>query len=135
MVLPFTFHRYCLWHILNKFSEKINVMVHNDEYHMLVNIIKHSESPEFEERWAGLMENRDFADNEWLCSMYAIHSQWVPAYANHIFSAGMSSSQRSNANTETRDEDENIGTQFDGRDDGTFTSQASSHYDVVNWFL
>ncbi|KAL2486685.1 Protein FAR1-RELATED SEQUENCE [Abeliophyllum distichum] len=35
MVLPFTFHRYCVWHILNKFSEKINVMVYNDEYHML----------------------------------------------------------------------------------------------------
>ncbi|KAL2527812.1 Protein FAR1-RELATED SEQUENCE 5 [Abeliophyllum distichum] len=41
------------------------------------------------------MENRDFADNEWLCSMYAIHSRWVPAYVNHIFSAGMSSSQSS----------------------------------------
>ncbi|KAL2493150.1 Protein FAR1-RELATED SEQUENCE 5 [Abeliophyllum distichum] len=96
MVLPFTFHRYCLWHILNKFSEKINVMVYNDEYHMLVNIIKHSESSdEFEERWAGLMENRDFANNEWLCGMYAIRSRWVPAYVNHIFSAGMSSSQRS----------------------------------------
>ncbi|KAL2527718.1 Protein FAR-RED IMPAIRED RESPONSE 1 [Abeliophyllum distichum] len=96
MVLPFTFHRYCLWHILNKFSEKINVMVHNDEYHMLVNIIKHSESSdEFEERWASIMENRDFADNEWLCSMYAIRSRWVPAYVNHVFSAGMSSSQRS----------------------------------------
>ncbi|KAL2491403.1 Protein FAR1-RELATED SEQUENCE 5 [Abeliophyllum distichum] len=96
MVLPFTFHRYCLWHILNKFSKKINVMVHNDEYHMLVNIIKHFESPdEFEEHWAGIMENRDFANNEWLCSMYAIRSRWVLAYVNHIFSTGMSSSQRS----------------------------------------
>ncbi|KAL2523512.1 Protein FAR1-RELATED SEQUENCE [Abeliophyllum distichum] len=291
MVLPFTFHRYCLWHILNRFSEKINVIVHNDDYHMLVNIIKYSKSPdEFEECWAGLMENRDFADNEWLCSMYAIRSRWVPAYVNHIFSARMSSSQRSesshsffksflrkkqvlllpekyilrrwtknaklscsheptsglstddssrtslmarhdllahkaslivddasltasrstflmgkfeclhllvkeiddgdnigsmrhnsttrekrhtihdpsadpratscyvsffwylwkprglfnhvdeaenrsNADTKIWGEDENVGTQFDGRDDGTFTSQASSHYDVVNWFL
>ncbi|KAL2491144.1 Protein FAR1-RELATED SEQUENCE [Abeliophyllum distichum] len=42
---------------------------------------------------------------------------------------------RSNADTNTRGEDENVGTQFDGRDDGTFTSQASSHYDAVNWFL
>ncbi|KAL2525863.1 Protein FAR1-RELATED SEQUENCE 5 [Abeliophyllum distichum] len=96
MVLPFTFHWYCLWHILNKFSEKINVMVYNDEYHMLVNIIKHSESSdEFEERWACLMENKDFANNEWLCGMYDIRSRWVPAYVNHIFSAGMSSIQRS----------------------------------------
>ncbi|KAL2453217.1 Protein FAR1-RELATED SEQUENCE 5 [Abeliophyllum distichum] len=99
MVLPFTFHRYCIWHILNKFSEKINVMVYNDEYHMLVNIIKNSESPdEFESRWAAVMENEAFANNEWLGNMFAIRSRWVPAYVNHIFSAGMSSSQRSESN-------------------------------------
>ncbi|KAL2526724.1 Protein FAR1-RELATED SEQUENCE 5 [Abeliophyllum distichum] len=99
MVLPFTFHRYCIWHILNKFSEKINVMVYNDEYHMLVNIIKNSESPdEFESRWAAVMENEAFANNEWLCNMFSIRSRWVPAYVNHIFSAGMSSSQRSESN-------------------------------------
>ncbi|KAL2475557.1 Protein FAR1-RELATED SEQUENCE 5 [Abeliophyllum distichum] len=99
MVLPFTFHRYCIWHILNKFSEKINVMVYNDEYHMLVNIIKNSESPdEFESRWTAVMENEAFANNEWLCNMFAIRSRWVPAYVNHIFSAGISSSQRSESN-------------------------------------
>ncbi|KAL2512891.1 Protein FAR1-RELATED SEQUENCE 5 [Abeliophyllum distichum] len=275
MVMPFTFHRYCLWHILNKFSEKINVMVFNDEYHMLVNVIKNSESPdEFEEHWAAIMENREFAENEWLCSMYVICSRWIPSYVNHIFSAGMSSSQRSESghsffkscrsfefngypcrhmisclrkkqvlllpekyivgrwtknakinscnyrdtglstnessstslmgrhgllahkasfivdegalilmgefeslhlrvkeiddggnigsmrhNTtnrtdsfpihdpsavrakgpttdmDTQGEDSNVGTQYDGRDDGTFPSQASSHYDVVNWFI
>ncbi|KAL2511988.1 Protein FAR1-RELATED SEQUENCE [Abeliophyllum distichum] len=99
MVLPFTFHRYCIWHILNKFSEKINVMVYNDEYHMLVNIIKNSESPdEFEPRWTAVMENEALANNEWLCNMFAIRSRWVPAYVNHIFSAGMSNSQRSESN-------------------------------------
>ncbi|KAL2486248.1 Protein FAR1-RELATED SEQUENCE 5 [Abeliophyllum distichum] len=96
MVLPFTFQRYCLWHILNKFSDKMNVMMYNEEYHMLVNIIKQSESPEeFEERWAAIMENKVLVDNEWLCTMYDIRSRWVPAYLKHIFSAGMSSSQRS----------------------------------------
>ncbi|KAL2542284.1 Protein FAR-RED IMPAIRED RESPONSE 1 [Abeliophyllum distichum] len=99
MVLPFTFHRYCIWHILNKFSEKINVIVYNDEYHMLVNIIKNSESPdEFESHWTTVMENEAFANNEWLCNMFAIRSRWVPVYVNHIFSAGMSSSQRSESN-------------------------------------
>ncbi|KAL2475805.1 Protein FAR-RED IMPAIRED RESPONSE 1 [Abeliophyllum distichum] len=33
--------------------------------------------------------------NEWLHSMYDIRARWVPAYVKHIFSAGMSSSQRS----------------------------------------
>ncbi|KAL2461525.1 Protein FAR1-RELATED SEQUENCE 5 [Abeliophyllum distichum] len=97
MVLPLTFHRYCMWHILNKFSEKMNVMVHNEEYHMLVNIIKNSESPdEFEARWSAIMESTtDLGCNEWLCSMYDLRFRWVPAYVKHIFSAGMSSSQRS----------------------------------------
>ncbi|KAL2486261.1 Protein FAR1-RELATED SEQUENCE 5 [Abeliophyllum distichum] len=74
----------------------MNVMVYNEEYHMLVNIIKQSESPEeFEERWAAIMENTVLVDNEWLCTMYDIRSRWVPAYLKHIFSAEMSSSQRS----------------------------------------
>ncbi|KAK1565578.1 hypothetical protein Q3G72_030022 [Acer saccharum] len=30
-----TFHRYCIWHILNKFSEKLNVVVYVDHYNDL----------------------------------------------------------------------------------------------------
>ncbi|KAL2485890.1 Protein FAR1-RELATED SEQUENCE 5 [Abeliophyllum distichum] len=33
--------------------------------------------------------------HEWLQTMYDIRSRWVPAYVKHIFSVGMSSSQRS----------------------------------------
>ncbi|KAL2499549.1 Protein FAR-RED IMPAIRED RESPONSE 1 [Abeliophyllum distichum] len=94
MVLPLTFHMYCICHILNKFSEKINVMVHNEEYHTLVNVIKHSESQdEFEGRWSEIMEASSLGSNEWLCSMFDLRSRWIPAYVKHIFSAGMSSSQ------------------------------------------
>ncbi|KAL2481035.1 Protein FAR1-RELATED SEQUENCE 5 [Abeliophyllum distichum] len=96
MVMPSTFHRFCLWHILNKFSEKMNVMVYNEQYHMLVNIIKNSESSfEFEERWSAIMVSTSLDCNEWLTSMYELRARWVPAYVKHIFSAGMSSSQRS----------------------------------------
>ncbi|KAL2487098.1 Protein FAR1-RELATED SEQUENCE 5 [Abeliophyllum distichum] len=52
IVLPSTLHRFCIWHILNKFSEKMNVVLYNDQYHRLVHIIKQSESPaEFEQQW------------------------------------------------------------------------------------
>ncbi|KAL2533475.1 Protein FAR1-RELATED SEQUENCE [Abeliophyllum distichum] len=95
MVMPSTFNRFCLWHILNKFSEKMNVMVYNEQYHMLVNIIKNSESSfEFEERWSAIMVSTSLDCNEWLTSMYELRTRWVPAYVKHIFSAGMSSSQR-----------------------------------------
>ncbi|KAL2465993.1 Protein FAR1-RELATED SEQUENCE 5 [Abeliophyllum distichum] len=96
IVMPSTFHRFCIWHILNKFSEKINAMVYNKQYHLLVRIIKNSEFPaEFEERWHEAMSHTGLHCNEWLQTMYDIHSRWVPAYVKHIFSAGMSSSQRS----------------------------------------
>ncbi|KAL2539725.1 Protein FAR1-RELATED SEQUENCE 3 [Abeliophyllum distichum] len=59
IVLPSTLHRFCMWHILNKFSEKMNVVLYNDQYHRLVHIIKKSESPaEFEQQWIGVMETR-----------------------------------------------------------------------------
>ncbi|KAL2493432.1 Protein FAR1-RELATED SEQUENCE 5 [Abeliophyllum distichum] len=74
----------------------MNVMVYNEQYHMLVNIIKNSESPdEFESRWSVIMDSTNLSSNEWLCGMYELRSRWVPAYVKHIFSAGMSSSQRS----------------------------------------
>ncbi|KAL2469924.1 Protein FAR1-RELATED SEQUENCE 5 [Abeliophyllum distichum] len=93
--MSLTFQRYCIWHILNKFSEKINAMVYNEQYHMLVNIIKNSETPvEFKERWNDALVNTGLHYNEWLQSMYDIWGRWVPSYVKHIFSAGMSSSQR-----------------------------------------
>ncbi|KAL2517450.1 Protein FAR1-RELATED SEQUENCE [Abeliophyllum distichum] len=56
----------------------MNVMVHNEEYHMLVNIIKHSESPvEFEGRWCAIMESTNLGCNEWLCTMYELRSRWA----------------------------------------------------------
>ncbi|KAL2475391.1 Protein FAR1-RELATED SEQUENCE [Abeliophyllum distichum] len=71
-------------------------MLYNEQYHKLVHIIKDSETPdEFEGRWNKAMEFTNLGCNEWLRSMYDIRSRWVPAYVNHIFSAGMSSSQRS----------------------------------------
>ncbi|KAL2539729.1 Protein FAR1-RELATED SEQUENCE 5 [Abeliophyllum distichum] len=96
IVLPSTLHRFCMWHILNKFSEKMNVVLYNDQYHRLVHIIKKSESPtEFEQQWIEVMETTELGNNEWLSSLFEIRSRWVPAYVKHVFAAGMSSSQRS----------------------------------------
>ncbi|KAG6430838.1 hypothetical protein SASPL_108911 [Salvia splendens] len=51
-VLPETVHRYCLWHILNKFPEKISPVTFRDHYQSIRNVIKNSTSPEeFENGW------------------------------------------------------------------------------------
>ncbi|XP_052197171.1 protein FAR1-RELATED SEQUENCE 5-like [Diospyros lotus] len=91
MLLPFTLHRFCLWHILNKFSEKFNAMLYNEQYHRLVNIIKQSKSPEkFEQRWIEIMKTTNLGSNKWLINMYEIRNscteymvdiRWYPSVA------------------------------------------------------
>ncbi|XP_073022750.1 protein FAR1-RELATED SEQUENCE 5-like [Primulina eburnea] len=41
------------------------------------------------------MNCADLVENDWLSLMYELRHKWVPAYFNLVFSAGMSSSQRS----------------------------------------
>ncbi|XP_060670990.1 protein FAR1-RELATED SEQUENCE 5-like [Ziziphus jujuba] len=94
-VLPSTCHRYCIWHILNKFSEKINTLVYRDNYHWFKNIIFNSETIEkFESSWVKLLKHTNLEDNTWLRQLYEICNKWVLVYFNYIFNVGMLSSQR-----------------------------------------
>ncbi|KAF7139329.1 hypothetical protein RHSIM_Rhsim07G0159000 [Rhododendron simsii] len=93
--LPNTFHRYCIWHIVNKFSQKIDALSYKQHYDDFKKCIWNSESPqEFEIRWAEVVQKAKLSDNEWLKAMYDIRDRWIPAYTKHIFSAHMTSSQR-----------------------------------------
>ncbi|XP_061993349.1 protein FAR1-RELATED SEQUENCE 5-like [Rosa rugosa] len=93
--LPQTFHRYCSWHILNKFSEKLDAIKYRDYYQDFHSCIWNSSSrEEFDSRWIEITEKSGLSDNKWLESIYEIRSSWIPAHVNHVFSAGMSSSQR-----------------------------------------
>ncbi|KAF7150404.1 hypothetical protein RHSIM_Rhsim02G0163500 [Rhododendron simsii] len=46
IALPNTHHRYCMWHITNKFSEKISALSYKEYYEELKNCIWNSETPE-----------------------------------------------------------------------------------------
>ncbi|XP_048326658.2 protein FAR1-RELATED SEQUENCE 5-like [Ziziphus jujuba] len=93
--LPNTFHRYCSWHILEKFSIQIDAITYRDFYKDFQKCIWESECPEeFERKWVTIIDKANLCDNNWLKSIFEICSRWVPAYVNHIFSARMSSSQR-----------------------------------------
>ncbi|XP_075483575.1 protein FAR1-RELATED SEQUENCE 5-like [Primulina tabacum] len=95
-VFPKTIHRYCLWHILNKFPDKLNPVTFRDHYQSIKNVIVHSTtSIKFERSWEEVMNCANLVENDWLSLMYELRHKWVPAYFNHVFSAGMSSSQRS----------------------------------------
>ncbi|XP_062007189.1 protein FAR1-RELATED SEQUENCE 5-like [Rosa rugosa] len=93
--LPQTFHRYCSWHILNKFSKKLDAIKYRDSYQDFHSYIWNSSSrEEFDSRWIEIIEKSGLSDNKWLELIYEIRSSWIPAYVNHVFLAGMSSSQR-----------------------------------------
>ncbi|XP_074561432.1 protein FAR1-RELATED SEQUENCE 5-like [Curcuma longa] len=95
-VFPQTMHRYCLWHILNKFSEKLNPLIFRDYYQSIKNVIGNSTTPdEFEKSWEEVIKCADLEKNDWLSLMYELRHKWVPAYFSNVFCAGMSSSQRS----------------------------------------
>ncbi|KAH7663176.1 FHY3/FAR1 family protein [Dioscorea alata] len=93
--LPRTTHRLCIWHIMNKFPEKISGqgwLQYSDEFKKC---IWNSETAvEFEARWVDLVQKSNLTNNQWLKDMYTIREKWIPAYTKHIFAAHMSSSQR-----------------------------------------
>ncbi|XP_015880033.3 protein FAR-RED IMPAIRED RESPONSE 1-like [Ziziphus jujuba] len=93
--LPNTFHRYCSWHIIEKFSTYLNAITYRDFYKDFQQCIWESECPmEFERKWATIVEKASLYNNDWLRSIFEMRNRWVPANVNHIFLAGMSSNQR-----------------------------------------
>ncbi|KAI8538412.1 hypothetical protein RHMOL_Rhmol09G0101000 [Rhododendron molle] len=93
--LPKTFHRYCIWHIVSKFFEKIGALAYKEHYEEFKKCIWNSESPEeFNATWEYIVGKTNLSTHQWLQSTYEICGRWVPAYTKHIFSTHMTSSQR-----------------------------------------
>ncbi|XP_021737168.1 protein FAR1-RELATED SEQUENCE 5-like [Chenopodium quinoa] len=95
-VMPCTRHRWCLWHILTKFSQKLGkyetyelfkVELHNVIYDSLTD-------DEFEKEWAAAIAKYQLEEDPWLAGLYAERKMWAPAYMRHIFWVGMKTTQR-----------------------------------------
>ncbi|KAG6390848.1 hypothetical protein SASPL_148593 [Salvia splendens] len=87
-VLPETVHRYCLWHILNKFPEKISPVIFRDHYQRIRNVIKNSTSPEeFENGWKEVIRCANLEQNSWILLMYGMRHKHMLAFfrVNQIF--------------------------------------------------
>lgn len=96
-VFPESHHRFCLWHILERVSEKLNHFckanltfvdkLHDCVYNSLT-------VDEFEMRWDQLIKDFKLGEHTWLQTLYEDRQQWVPAYLKDTFFAGMSTSQQ-----------------------------------------
>ncbi|XP_021726223.1 protein FAR1-RELATED SEQUENCE 5-like [Chenopodium quinoa] len=95
-VMPCTHHRWCLWHILTKFSQKLGkyetyelfkVELHNVIYDSLTD-------DEFEKEWVAVIAKYQLEEDPWLAGLYAESKMWAPAYMRPFFWEGMKTTQR-----------------------------------------
>ncbi|XP_021736782.1 protein FAR1-RELATED SEQUENCE 8-like [Chenopodium quinoa] len=95
-VMPNTRHRWCIWHILKKFPEKLGKCeLYNDFKNPLKNVIYDSLTiDEFQTRWCEAMKLYKLEDNEWLQELFVERHMWVPAFMKEYFWAGMKTTQR-----------------------------------------
>ncbi|XP_021834564.1 protein FAR-RED IMPAIRED RESPONSE 1-like [Prunus avium] len=49
---------------------------------------------EFDAKWDEIVTSNGLKDHPWLSLIHALRENWVPSYVKHVFSVGMSSSQR-----------------------------------------
>ncbi|XP_058783612.1 protein FAR1-RELATED SEQUENCE 5-like [Vicia villosa] len=85
-------HRFCMWHILKKLSEKVGASLNGnvDFNSRFMSCVWNSDSSkEFESRWKTIINEFGLEENGWLCQMYDIRNMWIPAYFNDIFLGGI----------------------------------------------
>jgi len=97
LVFPTTIHRWCLWHIMNKISEKLSRYV---EYKKIKCAMKEMvydtiTPTEFEEKWWSFVNKFELEHDDWLSGLYKERHRWVPIMLKKYFWAGMSTTQRS----------------------------------------
>ncbi|XP_073137648.1 protein FAR1-RELATED SEQUENCE 5-like [Henckelia pumila] len=75
-VFPQTVHRYCLWHILNKFPDKIDPVTIRDHYQSIKNVIANSTTPdEFEKSWIEVIKRTNLEKIDWLSLISVVHTR------------------------------------------------------------
>ncbi|XP_021762899.1 protein FAR1-RELATED SEQUENCE 5-like [Chenopodium quinoa] len=85
-------HRFCMWHILKKVSEKVGGSLNSNEdfQDKFKSCVWQSETPEeFEHSWTQVVNEFELTKNEWFSSMYEIRHSWIPAYFKDLFLAGL----------------------------------------------
>ncbi|XP_074336578.1 protein FAR1-RELATED SEQUENCE 5-like [Apium graveolens] len=97
-ILPDTKHILCSWHISNKFPEKLSTLyTQYSEFKGDFNdcLYKSLSPTEFVGKWEVLVDKYGLEDHVCLNDMYAIKDKWIRAYTKQHFSAGMTTTSRS----------------------------------------
>lgn len=93
-VLNKSTHRFCMWHILKKVSEKVGVKLFTNPsfQNRFQSCVWESETPEeFEGKRTAIIRDFELDGVEWLTFMYGMRDNWIPAYFMDTFLARMRS--------------------------------------------
>ncbi|XP_019199637.1 PREDICTED: protein FAR-RED IMPAIRED RESPONSE 1-like [Ipomoea nil] len=86
-------HRYYMWHIMTKVSEKVGAeMSKNNEFRQALNSVvwnEQSTRTEFEIGWETVIGKYNLHENRWLTRMYEERASWVPAFFDDVFMGGL----------------------------------------------
>ena len=85
---PSTTHRFCIWHIMRKLSEKVGSTLNGDDVFLgrFKSCVYNSETSfEFEQEWERIITDFGLQNNTWLSQMYDIWEMWIPAYFRDVF--------------------------------------------------
>ncbi|KAL4582165.1 hypothetical protein LXL04_006707 [Taraxacum kok-saghyz] len=85
-------HRYCMWHISQKFTKKLGTQLSKTDVLNRLNDLIWDErlTPEiFEKGWQSIMDDYDLHTNSWFSDMYEARSSWIPAYFKDYHYSGL----------------------------------------------
>nr|KAJ0189793.1 hypothetical protein LSAT_V11C800440060 [Lactuca sativa] len=90
--LPSCRHRLCMWHISQKFTDKLGShMSKTGLLKRLNNLIwnERISASEFDIEWQSIMDEYDLNNNNWFNKMFAIRDKWIPAYFQDCHLSGL----------------------------------------------
>ncbi|XP_021749729.1 protein FAR1-RELATED SEQUENCE 6-like [Chenopodium quinoa] len=94
--MPSSRHRWCIWHIVRKFGDKLGKCDKYKEFKSPLKAIIYESftAEEFERRWHECIKKYKLEKNEWLDGLFKERHMWIPAYMREYFWAGMKTTQR-----------------------------------------
>ncbi|XP_074376897.1 protein FAR1-RELATED SEQUENCE 5-like [Apium graveolens] len=83
-VFPDCIHRYCIWHIMQKFPAKVGLVfcAESDFMEKLNKFVwsSHFTVAEFESGWDAVLKEFGLSEHIWLNEIYAMRKSWIPAF-------------------------------------------------------